>query len=151
MSVNELYEVVAHPRNRQLATFAEFYPFYLGKFRVSWLHTVVADGHGVGEHRNRTSRRLHVIGTTGALGLFATALATLQPKLVAVGFVFGYSLAWVIDSSVVLKLCSLCLRSHKVGHFCFEGNRPATFKYPVWSFVGDLRMWFEVVTLKRAF
>ena len=24
-----------------------------------------------------------------------------------------------------------------VGHFVFEKNRPATFKYPLWSFMGD--------------
>jgi hypothetical protein len=27
-----------------------------------------------------------------------------------------------------------------VGHFFVEHNRPATFKYPFWSFIGDYKM-----------
>ncbi|KAK6904111.1 hypothetical protein L486_03689 [Kwoniella mangroviensis CBS 10435] len=36
-----------------------------------------------------------------------------------------------------------------IGHFFIEKNRPATFKYPIWSLRGDLKMWWEVVTLRR--
>ena len=46
--------------------------------------------------------------------------------------VLGYGFAWV-------------------GHFFFEKNRPATFKYPGFSLMGDFRLWFEVVTLQRKF
>jgi hypothetical protein len=38
-----------------------------------------------------------------------------------------------------------------VGHFFFEKNQPATFKYPGFSLMGDFRLWFEVVALKRKF
>ena len=44
--------------------------------------------------------------------------------------VIGYGFAWV-------------------GHFFFEKNRPATFKYPGFSLMGDFRLWFETVTLQR--
>jgi hypothetical protein len=36
-----------------------------------------------------------------------------------------------------------------IGHFVFEKNRPATFKYPLYSLMGDFRLWFEVITGKR--
>ena len=32
------------------------------------------------------------------------------------------------------------------GHFVFEGNKPATFGHPGWSFISDFRMLFLFVT-----
>jgi hypothetical protein len=93
----------------RFATFREFYPFYLG------------------EHRNRTSRRLHVTGTVLALSLTAIALATGRPALLWAVPVAGYAFAWV-------------------GHFFFEKNRPATFTHPLYSLGGDFRMAYEVLT-----
>ena len=90
------------------ANFEEFYPFYLG------------------EHADRTSRRLHVIGTVLALTQFAGALLTQQPRLLLTGLLFGYGFAWI-------------------GHYFFEKNRPATFKHPLWSLRGDLRMARDVL------
>ena len=58
-------------------TFSEFYPFYLS------------------EHANRTSRRLHFIGTTIALVLVITGIITQMWWLVAIAFVQGYAFAWV--------------------------------------------------------
>ena len=58
-------------------TFSEFYPFYLS------------------EHANRTSRRLHFIGTTIALVLVITAIVTQMWWLFAIAFVQGYAFAWV--------------------------------------------------------
>lgn len=84
------------------------------------------------EHRNAVSRRLHVIGVSVALVLLLAALASQSWWLLLVALLQGYAFAWV-------------------GHFFFEHNKPATFKYPLMSFMGDLRLWWEVVTCKRAF
>ena len=93
---------------------SEFYPFYLN------------------EHSSRTSRRLHFIGTTIALVLLITAIATQMWWLVATAFVLGYAFAWV-------------------GHFFFEHNKPATFVYPWLSFLSDWCMWWEILTGKIQF
>jgi hypothetical protein len=84
------------------------------------------------EHANRVSRRLHFAGTSFALVLFVAALTTQLWWLLAVALVQGYAFAWV-------------------GHFFFEHNKPATFKYPLFSFMGDWRLWWEIVTGKRPF
>ncbi|MBM4232533.1 MAG: DUF962 domain-containing protein [Gammaproteobacteria bacterium] len=90
-------------------TFQEFYPFYLG------------------EHANRTSRRLHVVGTLGAMLQFALAVVQGQPRWLLTGLLTGYALAWI-------------------GHYFFEKNTPATFKHPLYSLRGDFRMAREVLT-----
>lgn len=95
-------------------TLEQFYPFYLG------------------EHSNRTCRRLHFIGSSLGIAIFAYALATQTWWLIAVAFVQGYAWAWV-------------------GHFFFEHNKPATFKWPWLSFKGDWKMWWQILTGKIPF
>ena len=90
-------------------TFEEIYPFYLG------------------EHANRTSRRLHVVGTTLAVAQLLLVFLTGNPWLLLSGLVTGYALAWV-------------------GHYFFEKNTPATFKYPLFSLRGDFAMARDVFT-----
>ena len=97
-----------------MKTFAEFYPYYLG------------------EHSNRTCRRLHFIGTTIGLACLLYAIATLNFWWLLAGVVQGYAWAWV-------------------GHYFFERNRPATFKYPRWSFIGDWVMWSQILRGKIRF
>jgi hypothetical protein len=84
------------------------------------------------EHANRVSRRLHVVGTSFAVAALIIALVTQAWWLVAAAVVQGYAFAWV-------------------GHFFFERNKPATFKYPRFSLMGDWRLWWEIVTRKRPF
>jgi hypothetical protein len=83
------------------------------------------------EHANQVSRRLHFVGTSIAAVLLVAALLTHAPELVLVALLQGYAFAWV-------------------GHFFFEHNKPATFKYPRYSLMGDWRMWFEILTGKIA-
>lgn len=84
------------------------------------------------EHRNLVSRRLHFIGSSIGLVLLALAIVYQNGWLVLAGLVQGYAFAWV-------------------GHFFFEHNRPATFQYPLYSFMGDWRLWWEIATRRRAF
>ena len=81
------------------------------------------------EHANRVSRRLHFIGTSLSVVLLLAAILAQQWWLIPVALVQAYAFAWV-------------------GHFFFEHNRPATFEYPWFSFMGDWRMWWEILTGK---
>ncbi|MCO1336478.1 DUF962 domain-containing protein [Microbulbifer sp. OS29] len=74
------------------------------------------------EHSNPTCRRLHFIGTSLVLATIITAIATSNALWLAVTPIVGYGFAWI-------------------GHFFFEKNRPATFKYPFYSFLGDFVMY----------
>ncbi len=96
---------------RRFANFREFYPFYLG------------------EHANRTSRRLHFVGSWGVLALVVVAIITWNGAWLLGALLCGYGFAWV-------------------GHFFFEKNRPATFKHPLYSFAGDWVMFKDILTGK---
>jgi len=38
-----------------------------------------------------------------------------------------------------------------IGHFFFEHNRPATFRQPLFSLMGDWRMYWQIVTRQLPF
>jgi hypothetical protein len=84
------------------------------------------------EHSNRACRRIHVVGSALVLVILAVAIVTRDPWWLLGMPLVGYGFAWV-------------------GHFFFEKNRPATFQYPLWSLMGDWRMFFETVTGQRKF
>lgn len=84
------------------------------------------------EHTHPVSRRLHVIGTGLMFGWVIAAAGAMNPWLLIGAPLTGYGFAWV-------------------GHFFFERNTPATFKYPLWSLMGDIRLFSETVTGKRKF
>ena len=78
------------------------------------------------EHRNIMSRRLHVAGSSIGLYCVSKAIRHKKAKYVLYGLVAGYACAWV-------------------GHFFFEHNKPASFKQPLYSFISDWRMLFDIV------
>lgn len=77
------------------------------------------------EHSDSRCRRLHFLGSSLGLLCLAAALWWRQPWFVLLGLVLGYACAWV-------------------GHFGFEHNRPASFKRPLYSFLGDWRMYADM-------
>jgi hypothetical protein len=84
------------------------------------------------EHSNRSCRRLHFVGSTLVLATLATILVTGLWSLVWLLPVLGYGFAWV-------------------GHFFFERNKPATFRYPLYSFIGDWVMYRDMLTGRLRF
>jgi hypothetical protein len=82
-------------KKTEFNSFSEFYPYYLG------------------EHQNRTNKRLHFIGTTFVMLIVLFAIFSQNAKVLFLCPLVGYGMAWV-------------------GHFFYEKNKPATFKHPVY-------------------
>jgi hypothetical protein len=62
-----------------------------------------------------------LIGTAAGLSVLVYFIAVGPWWLFPLGFIPGYGFAWF-------------------AHFAIEKNRPATFKYPLWSFIADYKM-----------
>jgi hypothetical protein len=73
------------------------------------------------EHGRAGTRALHLCGTALALGCLAAALVAWDWRPLLAAPLVGYGFAWL-------------------AHAIIERNRPATFRYPVWSFISDFRM-----------
>ena len=87
----------------------------------------------LGEHANLICRRLHFIGTSGIVVIATLVITQVLPLVWLWAIpVLGYGFAWV-------------------GHFFFEKNRPATFKYPFYSLLGDWVMYKDMLTGKIRF
>ena len=78
------------------------------------------------EHSRPRTRALHYLGTGLAIGFLAAGLMGSRWLLFAVPFA-GYGFAWA-------------------AHMAVEHNRPATFTYPWWSLMSDVRMFLLFVT-----
>ena len=77
------------------------------------------------EHQDRTCRRLHFAGSTVALVCLIVLVLTGNLWWLLGAVVSGYAFAWV-------------------GHFEFEKNRPATFRHPIYSLMGDWVMYRDI-------
>jgi hypothetical protein len=96
------------------ASFREFYPYYLD------------------EHRHRTCRRLHFVGSALVVLILLAAALTGRWRWLWLLPLAGYGFAWV-------------------GHYVFEKNRPATFKHPLYSLLGDWVMFWQMLRGKLPF
>ena len=79
----------------------------------------------LGEHANRISRRLHFAGSTGVIACSIAGIASGNAWWYLVALACGYAFAWI-------------------GHFFFEHNRPATFRHPIYSLIGDWVMYADI-------
>ena len=84
------------------------------------------------EHTNPVSRKLHFIGTALIFVILGIVFATGQGWYAVAIPIVGYGFAWA-------------------GHFFFEKNKPATFRYPLWSLASDFKLFFEILTGRRSF
>ncbi len=84
------------------------------------------------QHANRVCRELHFIGSTLALLCLLALVLTGNAWYLLGALVSGYGFAWV-------------------GHFMFEKNRPATFQHPLYSFMGDWVMYWQMLTGQASF
>jgi hypothetical protein len=84
----------------------------------------------VAQHLHPVNRALHVAGTAAALACLAAGVGV-SGWYAAGALAAGYGPAWV-------------------GHFFVEKNRPATFTHPLWSLLGDFKMFGLVLTGRMA-
>ena len=88
------------------------------------------------QHSKPSTKLFHFVGTSVALGLLYFFLTSRgkgqkpQWSILVWGVICGYFFAWV-------------------SHFLIEENKPATFKYPLWSLFSDFRLWFEILLGKH--
>lgn len=97
----------------EINSFREFWAFY------------------VGEHRRRSTRAWHFVGTTLAMSLLAVSIVLRWWWVLMAVPVCGYAFAWL-------------------SHLFVEHNRPATFRYPLWSLAADFKMWALIASGRMA-
>lgn len=81
----------------------------------------------VREHSLRATRVMHFVGTSLGMIALVAAIAVQWWWLLLAVPLLGYGLAWI-------------------SHFGIEKNKPASFHYPLWSFVADLKLWSLMIT-----
>ncbi len=78
------------------------------------------------EHSDLVNRRLHFLGSLLAIVVVILTIATQEWLLLLLVPFVGYGCAWI-------------------GHYFVERNKPATFSYPVYSFIGDWVMFRDII------
>jgi len=127
----------------RIQSFQAFWPYYIG------------------EHRNPVCRALHFVGTGGFVAVVALCLTWAPVRMgmfLMAGFLVAFlarrveakrpagrealsiAVLWLMGSPYIFAGIFWAYLCAWVGHFKIEGNRPATFKYPLWSLFGDFKM-----------
>ena len=84
----------------------------------------------ISEHENKYTKLLHFIGTSVGIFFLIIFLISFEFMYLLFALISGYAFAWI-------------------GHFFIEKNKPATFKYPLYSFIGDHKMFIEILQGKH--
>ena len=78
------------------------------------------------EHKLKINKILHMIGSFSGLSFLTFCIISKKFYYAPLSLVFGYFFAWI-------------------GHFVFEKNKPATFQYPLYSFISDWVMLKDIL------
>ncbi|EDM49379.1 DUF962 domain-containing protein [Marinobacter algicola] len=78
------------------------------------------------EHSDVNCRRLHFVGSLLVILVALYAIVTAKFLYLLLLPLIGYGFAWI-------------------GHYGFEKNRPATFKHPLYSLMGDWVMFRDML------
>ncbi len=81
----------------------------------------------VSEHSLPATRLLHFIGTSLGIALLVFFVYRGQWYFFPAFFIVGYAFAWF-------------------AHFVVEKNKPASFRFPFWSFISDFKMMGYMLT-----
>lgn len=84
------------------------------------------------EHSKMWTRIFHFVGTFLVFWVLGFVIYSGKERFLWYLPIVGYGFAWL-------------------SHAVFEKNKPATFKYPLWSLLSDFRMFFELLTGKIKF
>ncbi|WP_392535633.1 Mpo1-like protein [Nostoc sp. C117] len=84
------------------------------------------------QHTNSICKLLHVVGQIFSLIVLAVIIKTNSWIYLPSTVFIGYGFAWI-------------------GHFFFEKNKPATFTYPILSFLSDFIMTKDIIFGKIKF
>ncbi|WRT65158.1 uncharacterized protein IL334_002101 [Kwoniella shivajii] len=172
--VNPTYTPMSLPPGG-FKTFQSFYPFYLGEHSLPTtrrLH-LIGTSIAVTSFTRVTLSLIPIVLTGLARSVPAPSknngINPLQPSHTGTGpgpfnnLKLSYQLAYyamkfrfldLTRSEAITWLAGGVVGAYAfawISHFFVEKNKPATFKYPVWSLRGDLKMWWEVITLQRDF
>ncbi|MFQ3334200.1 MAG: hypothetical protein ACI8XI_000875 [Woeseiaceae bacterium] len=82
------------------------------------------------QHKNKYTKLLHFIGAWFFISFISILIYSHEIKYLLFAFLSAYGFAWI-------------------GHFFIEENKPATFDYPIYSFMGDCLMFIEILKGKH--
>lgn len=84
------------------------------------------------EHQKTGTRIFHFLGILFVFTVIAFVIYSGKERFLWYIPIFGYGFAWL-------------------SHAFIERNKPATFRYPLWSLISDFKLFFELLTGKQKF